>query len=149
MMFTYRRANIHDVPAVVELAVESVMNNPLPVKVDREAMADTVRFCLNPAHFGWVTEHEGKVVAAVGACSQASFWYRGQQVSVLLYYSRVPRAGLRLMREFASWCKGRSNVKTAVIEFEPTVDPRLVQYMKRLGFSRESVNLTYVREVTQ
>lgn len=141
----HRPAKIHDIPAIVDLAVESVSINPLPVKIDRAAMADTTRANLNPAHFTWVTEVDDQVVAAVVACAQRSFWYRGLQVSVLLYYSRVPGAGTPLIREFADWCKSRSGVKVAVIELEPDADPRLVRYLKRLGFSRESLNLSYVR----
>lgn len=143
----HRAAKLADVPAIVDLAVESVSRDPLPVKIDRDAMRETAIANLNPAHFTWVTEIDGEIVAAVAACSQRSFWYRGLQVSVLLYYSRVLGAGTPLLREFASWCKSRSGVKVAVIELEPGADPRLVRYMKRLGFSRESLNLSYVREL--
>lgn len=140
-----RKAKLEDVPAIVDIAVESVSRDPLPVKISRDAMADTARTCLNPAHFMWVAEQDGKVVASVAACVQPSFWFDKLQCSVLLYYTRVPGAGLPLLREFASWVKSRSAIKVAVMELEPSTDPRLVRYMKRLGFDRESVNLSYVR----
>lgn len=140
-----RKAKLDDVPAIVDIAVESVSNDPLPVKIDREAMADTTRTCLNPAHFAWVAEQDGKVVAAMGACVQPSFWFDKLQCSVLLYYSRVPGAGIPLIREFARWVKSRSAIKIAVFELEPSVDPRLVKFLKRAGFARESLNLSYVR----
>ena len=140
-----RKAKLEDVPAIVDIAVESVSRDPLPVKISRDAMADTARTCLNPAHFMWVAEQDGKVVASVAACVQPSFWFDKLQCSVLLYYTRVPGAGLPLLREFASWVKSRSAIKVAVMELEPSTDPRLVRYMKRLGFARESVNLSYVR----
>ena len=142
-----RKAKPEDVPAIVDIAVESVSRDPLPVKISREAMADTARTCLNPAHFVWVSEVDGKVVAAMGACVQPSFWYEKLQCSVLLYYSRIPGAGIPLIREFARWVKSRSAIKVAVLEMEPDADPRIVRLMKRLGFSRESLNLSYVRGV--
>lgn len=142
-----RRAKLEDIPAVVDIACESVLRDPLPVKLDREAMADTVRDCLNPAHFAWVAECDGKVVAAVIACAQRSFWYRGLQASVLLYFTRVPGAGVALLREFARWVKSRSAIKVAVLELEPGSDPRLVRFLKKLGFDRESLNVSYVRKV--
>lgn len=141
----FRKATMQDINAIVDIAVESVSQDPLPVKIDREAMADTVRTCLNPAHFVWVAEHEGKIVAAVVACAQPSFWFSKLQCSVLLYYTRVAGAGLPLIREFAKWVKSRPAIKVAVVELEPGVDPRLVQFFKRVGFQRESINLSFVR----
>jgi N-acetylglutamate synthase-like GNAT family acetyltransferase len=143
-----RKAKLDDIPAIVDIAVESVSRDPLPVKINREAMADTARTCLNPAHFMWVAEQDGKVVASVAACVQESFWFSKLQCSVLLYYTRVPGAGLPLMREFARWVKSRSAIKVAVMELEPDADPRLVKFLKRLGFARESLNLTFVRSAT-
>lgn len=141
----FRKANVNDIAAIVDIAVESVSRDPLPVRIDRAAMADTAKECLGPAHFVWVAEDEGKVVAAMGACVQPGFWFERLQCSVLLYYSRVPGAGLPLLREFARWVKSRPAIKLAIIELEPGVDPRLVRFFKRVGFSRESLNLTYVR----
>ncbi|MET3998820.1 GNAT family N-acetyltransferase [Marinobacterium sp. MBR-109] len=141
-----RKAKPSDIPAIVDIAVESVSQNPLPVKIDREAIAQMIQFCLNPAHFGYVIEDDGVVVAAMGAISQRSFWYKGLQVSVLLYYTRKPGAGILLMREFARWVKSRSGIKTAVIELEPDVDERLVSFLSKAGFGRKTINMTYVRE---
>jgi hypothetical protein len=140
-----RRAQLKDVDAIVEIAVTSVSNDPLPLKIDREAMASMARECLNPAHFLWVTEEDGKVVAAVAAHVSPGFWFQKLQASVLLYYSLKPGAGLPLLREFARWVKSRSAIKLAIFELEPGVDPRLVRFLKRLGFNRDSQNLTYVR----
>lgn len=141
----YRRATQADIAAIVDIAVESVSRDPLPVKIDRNAMAETARTLLNPAHFMWVAEQAGRVVAAVAACVQPSFWFEKLQCSVLLYYTRVPMAGVGLLRRFAEWVKSRSGIKLAIIELEPGADPRLVRYLKRLGFARESLNLSYVR----
>lgn len=144
----FRKATMQDIPAIVDIAVESVSRDPLPVKIDREAMEDTARVCLNPAHFMWVAEEDGKVVAAFAACVQPSFWFTKLQCSVLLYYTRVAGAGLPLIREFAKWVKSRPAIKVAVVELEPGVDPRLVRFFKRVGFERESLNLSYVRSAT-
>ena len=145
----YRKAKMGDIPAIVDIAVESVSRDPLPVKIDRQAMGDTAKVCLNPAHFMWVAEDDsGNVVAAVAACVQQSFWYEKLQCSVLLFYTRVPGAGIELLREFAKWVKSRPAIKVAVIELEPGADPRLVKFFKRVGFARESTNLTYVRSAT-
>lgn len=145
-----RRATYRDVAAIIDIAVESVMRDPLPVTVDRDAMREMAMQCLNPAHFMWVTEDEsGNVVAAVAAMAQKSFWYRGLQCSVLLYYTRKPGAGAALLREFARWVKSRSGIKVAVLELEPSTDVRLIRFLRRLGFERKSINMSYVRRSSQ
>ena len=145
-MYSIRKATPKDIDAIVELAVESVSRDPLPVRIDRDAMRAMALECMGPAHFAWVAEVDGKVQAAVVACSQQGFWFTRQQCSVLLFYSRVKGAGLPLMRRFAEWVKGRPAIKLAVFELEPGVDPRILKALKRMGFARESANLTYVRE---
>ena len=142
---TIRKAALKDIPVAADLAVESVMRDPIPVTVDRQAMLETGKTLLNPAHFFWVAELDGVVVGAVAAVVQKSFWFRGLQCSVILYYTRAPGAGALLLREFARWVKSRSGIKVAVLELEPTSDPRLVKFLKRMGFDRKSINLSYVR----
>lgn len=144
----FRRAKLDDIPAIVDIAVESVSQDPLPLKINREAMADTAKVCLNPAHFLWVAEDDGVVIAAVAACVQQGFWFDKMQCSVLLFYTRKPAAGLPLLRELAKWVKSRSGIKLAIISLEPNADPRLVKFFKKVGFDRESTQLTYVRSAS-
>jgi hypothetical protein len=141
-----RAATLADVPAIVDIAVESVSQNPLPVRICRDSIAETAKEAIaGNQHFVWVSEIDGEVVAAVGAMSERSFWYERQQCSVMLYYTRVPGEGVKLLREFGKWVKSRPVIKVAVIEMEPDTDPRLLKLMGRIGFSRISMNCTYVR----
>lgn len=142
-----RPAKPSDADAIVALGVESVSRDPLPVTIDRGAMRETFLSLVGkPMHFAWVAEVDGKVEAAVVACSQPGFWFTRHQASVLLFYTRVKGAGMPLLRRFADWVKGRPVIKLAVFELEPGVDPRILKALKRMGFARESTNLTYVRE---
>lgn len=100
----------------------------------------------NPAHFCWVGEQDNRITACVAAVVQPGFWFRGLQASVILYYAREAGDGVSLLREFARWVKERSAIKLAVFELEPRADPRIVRTLHRLCFSRESMNMTYVRQ---
>jgi len=141
-----RRATVADIPAIVDIAIESVSQNPIPVKICRQAMIDTAKEAVgNNAHFVWVSEIEGEVVGAVCAVSQPSFWFERQQASVLLYYTKVPGEGIKLIRKMIEWAKSRPVIKVLVMELEPETDPRLIKILKRMGLSRESTNLCYVR----
>jgi hypothetical protein len=144
-----RKAKIQDLDAIVELAIESVANDALPVKVDRDAMIDMGRQLIgNPAHFVWVAEKQGSITACVAALVQKGFWFKGLQASVILYYGKSSDAGAALLiKQFASWVKSRSAIKLAVVELEPKASQKLIRLYKKLGFTRESTNLTYVRNV--
>lgn len=144
-----RKATLSDVPAIVDIAVESVTQNPLPVKICKDSMAETATEAIaGNQHFVWVSEVDGEVVGAVGAMSERSFWYERQQCSVMLYYTRKPGEGVKLLREFSRWVKSRPVIKIVVIELEPETDPRMLKLLERLGFGRKSMNCTYVRGQT-
>lgn len=141
-----RPATIKDADAVVGLGVESVSRDPLPLVIDKKAMREMFMSLVGRANqFAWVAERDGAVVASVAACCQPIFWARGQQVSVLLFYSREKGAGLPLIRKLVEWIKSRPAIKLAVFELEPQADPRIAKALRRLGFARESQNVTYVR----
>ena len=145
-----RAATLADIPAIIELAVESVSRDPLPVRISRDHMAETARAAIGRSnHFVRVVEINGKVVGCVAAMTAPGFWFERLQCSVLLYWSRHIGGGIRLLRELADWVKSRPNIKLAVMELEPGADARLIRFMKRLGFERESTNLTYVRPACQ
>lgn len=141
-----RPARLGDVPAIVDLAVESVSRDPLPLRIDREAMADTAETLIaGNQHFAWVAEQDGVVVAAVGACAHPGFWFERLQASVLMFYSRAPGAGIGLLREFAKWVKSRPAIKVATFSLEPNMDPRIGKMLARLGFTLQTPSFTYIR----
>lgn len=139
-----RPATTSDVPAIVELAVESVSINPLPVRLDRQAMGDTARaLIIGNQHFSWVSVQDGRVVGAVGACVQPGFWFQRSQASVLMFFAHA--GGIELLRELARWVRARPTIKVAVFSLEPGMDPRIGHLLSRLGFGRQSIAYTYVR----
>lgn len=139
-----RPATTADVPAIVDLAVESVSINPLPVRLDRQAMGDTARaLIIGNQHFSWVSVKDGRVVGAVGACVQPGFWFQRNQASVLMFFAHA--GGIELLRELARWVRARPTIKVAVFSLEPGMDPRIGHLLSRLGFGRQSIAYTYVR----
>lgn len=144
-----REAKPSDAKAIVDLAIESVSANPIPVNIDRDSMLETTREAISgSAHFVWVSEIDGEVVGCVGAVCEKSFWFERQQCSVLLYFTKKPGEGLKLIKKLAEWIKSRPVIKVAVMELEPEADPRLVKYLQKIGFSRLSTNCSYVRGLT-
>lgn len=144
--FILRPAAAADIPAIVDLAVESVSRDPLPVKIDRAAMAETAAELIKGnQHFSWVAEQDGAIVAAVGAQVAPGFWFQRNQCSVLMFYSRRAGPGIALLREFARWVKSRPTIKLALFSLEPGMDRRIGLLLRRLGFSMETPQYVYVR----
>lgn len=140
-----RKAKPDDIAQIVELAVEAVMIDPIPVTISREAMAETLAVCMQPAHLCLVSEIDGVVVGAVAVQVSPGFWFEKLSCCIFLHYATVPGEWVKLMREMAKWIKSRSAIKMAVIEIEPHHDERLIRFMKRLGFARQTQTLTYLR----
>lgn len=142
----FRPAQLSDTKAIIDLAVESVSRDPLPVKISRTAMTETLHSLVGKAmHFAWVAEQDGQVVASVCAQCAYGFWFERQQCSVLLYYGRVPHSVAPLLLRLSRWIKSRPAIKLAVIELEPNAPSGLAGFLSRLGFDRQSMNVSYVR----
>ena len=138
-----RQATIHDIPDIVKLAIESVTNNPIPVRIDKQAMRDRCREAItSKRHFLWVNENNGKVTGVVGAMCFDGFWFERQQCSVMLYYGDNV---IRLLKQLMKWVKSRPAIKMCIFEAEPEIDKRLFKVLKRMGLTRESQNFTYIR----
>lgn len=144
-----RKAVPGDVGAIVDLAVESVSINPIPVVIDREAMRDQTIECMAPQNYMRVFERDGEVIGAWAAVTNPGFWHERRVASVLLHYAREPGVWVRLARDFYRWVEGRGAIRVAVMELEPESDPRMIELLKRIGFTRESTNLSYVRGMKQ
>lgn len=146
MTTTIRRAKLDDIDAIVDLAIESVNQDPLPLDVDREAMVDMARQLIpSPAQFVWVGEEDGVVVACVAAQVTRGWWFKKLQASVLLFYTRKAGLGAALLREFARWVKSRPAIKLAVFSLERNADPRIGVFLTRLGFGLQNPGFTYCR----
>jgi N-acetylglutamate synthase-like GNAT family acetyltransferase len=141
-----RRATLGDVPAIVEIAVESVTREPWPLRVSREKMANAAEALIRDnASFIYVGESAGKVEACVAAETGPGFWFERLQSSVLLFYTRKPGLGAALLREYARWVKSRPAIKVAVFALEPSADPRVATFLRRLGFSVSGQQMSYIR----
>ncbi len=142
-----RRAQLRDVEQIVDLAVESVSRSPLPgVEIDREAMVELAKQMIpSNAHFVWVGEEDGKLVACVAAQVGPGWWFKKQQANVLLFYTRTAGLGAALLREFARWVKSRPAIKLAIFSLEHDADPRIGVFLTRLGFGLQNPGFTYCR----
>jgi GNAT superfamily N-acetyltransferase len=141
-----RRAVAADVPAIVELAVESVSREPWPLRIARDRMAEVAKSVVaDNASFCWVGEVDGKVEACVAAETSPGFWFERAQSTVLMFYTRKPGLGAALLREYARWLKGRPAIKLAVFALEPNADARIGTFLQRLGFTVPAQQWSYVR----
>jgi len=132
-------------PAIVEMAELSVANDPIPVRNDREAMAGMARTLIgNPAHFAWVAEQRRGSHGRSGAMGDAGILVpRAASVGADVLRNDSGKRGLGCCASTASGSRPQ-RIKAASFEFEPNADPRLVEFVRKLGFTRQSTNLALV-----
>lgn len=115
------------------------MNDPYPnLVIDKEKVRAMAIECVSSSsNFSWVTEIDGKVVAAVSAFVSDMMFYERKQANVVQFYSTVPNAGLPLIREFLRWARSRRIIKMICFTLECKADPRIGTLLSKLGLKSE------------
>ena len=137
-----RPAKEEDIRKIVELAVESVSQDPLSVTICRPRMRAIIKDSINSG-FVWVSDING-VKGAVVALKHGGFWFAEDQVSLLMFYCKTGE-GHKLLKKFSDWVKSQESVFLAVVTLERFMDDRYVRMFKRLGFVNQSPMLFYTR----
>lgn len=144
-MVMIRRGRHADIPAIVDLAVESVSKDPLPLRPDRERMAEAAREAMTPNNFCMVSEIDGRVVGAVGALCSPGFWFERMQCDVVMFYCREGGEGGLMLRALARWIKSRPAIKMATFSLEPCMGEKMAGFVKKLGFRINFPQYVWVR----
>ena len=128
-----------DIPGILDLGMEALKNDPYEgLVISRDRMFEVARTCVSgAAHFAWIGEQDGKVVAAVLALVGPMSFYERSQATVVQFYSKAPGEGIKLMREFLRWARGRRNIKAIMFTLEHRADPRIGKLLTRLGLKVE------------
>lgn len=131
-----RKAVPADIPAIVELGIEALKDDPLDgLLISREKVEKMAIECVSAANnFGWVCERDGKVVGAVGALVHELMFYERKQASCVMFYCKqAPGEGIALIRQFLRWARGRPAIKLIVFTLERHADPRIGRLLGRMG----------------
>ena len=135
-----RPANHGDIDILVELGIESLeVNDPYEeLRIDKDKIRAMAKEVVSSAsNFSWVSEKEGKVVGAVCGLSHDIMFYERKQLSVLLFYCREPGDGGLLIRRLVKWFHTRPILKMLVFTLERGADPKIGQFLGKLGLDRE------------
>ena len=138
-----RPAKNEDIPQIVELAVESVSQEDWPLTICRPRMRTAIQESMKSG-FVWVSDIDG-VKGAVVAIKHNGFWFAEDQVSVLMFYCKTGE-GYKLLRKMTDWIKS-DDIAMACVFLETFMDERYVRMFKRLGFTRQTPSLSYVRKL--
>lgn len=122
------------------LGVEALKLNPYPrLVISEQKVRDMARTVItSPSDFCWICEDdEGDIVGAVSAIVTPMMFYERNQATVIQFYCKAPRWGVRLIRQFLAWCEGRRIIKMVVFTLEAGADPRIGKLLNRLGLDSE------------
>ena len=134
-----RAATLADVDSIVALGMEALERNPYPgLLVSRSKVKEVAVECISQnCNFAWVEEEDGVVVGAVCAMVHEMTFHERQQATVVQFYSTKPNKGVRLIREFLKWARGRRTIKMICFTLECKADPRVGKLLNRLGLKQE------------
>ena len=134
-----RSATPSDLKSVVRLGIQGLESTGYKhMIIDRDKVEKVAIECISsPTNFCWVAEHDGEVVAAVSALVFDLMFYQRKQCNVVQFWSNYPGAGIKLIREFLKWARGRRAIKMIIFTLEANVDPRIGKLLKREGLVSE------------
>lgn len=124
-----------DVKAIVALGIEALEREPEDdLVIDRKHITRMVQECISgPSHFCWVSERDGQIVAVLSALVEDLALYERKQAMCWQFYSKAPGEGIKLIRAFLRWTKGRPIIKRVVFQLEVNADPRIGVMLRRMG----------------
>jgi hypothetical protein len=150
-----RNATPSDIKAITELGIESLeINDPYPeLRIDPYKVKDMATTVVSSAsNFAWVSEIDGEVVGAVCALSHDCMFYERKQLSVVMYYCRVPKDGGRLIKKLVKWYRKRPALKLCMFTLEAGRDPiekakseKVGRFLIKLGLKKELPNYVGVK----
>ena len=132
-----RPARIFDRRAVLELADEWTALYPY-LKPDRDRMSILFRTAVSQpsTHYAAVVQDGDDVTGCIAAMQGQNVWARKNHMAILLWVSKTPGEGARLLRMFKRWTDTRPTVRLAGFHPDIDVDPRALKLAERIGFKR-------------
>jgi hypothetical protein len=91
--------------------------------------------------FVWVSDIDG-VKGAVVAIKHGGFWFKEDQVSMLMFYCKTGE-GYKLLRKLSDWIKSQDSVYFATVTLEKFMGSDYIKMFNRLGFVNQSPTLFY------
>lgn len=140
----YRRITTEDTDAVARLAAEGLRPHLYPHLRFSEEKVRTIigHFAASWTDFHLVAFDNGKVVAAIAVAVADSLIWERCTAHVVMCFTSVKGAGLRLIRAMLEWAKADFRIRSIEWPMEFDVDPRMLRLLQRHGFTRSHTVMT-------
>lgn len=138
-MIILRKTVPDDIHAIVDFGVEVLNIDPYEgLTISRVKVYSIATECVSSSsNFAWIAEEDGNIVGAVGALVHPMVFYEGNQASVVQFFCKAPRVGVKLLRILMEWIEGRRAIKMTCFTLEVRADPRIGKLLNRLGLDME------------
>jgi hypothetical protein len=137
-MITTRQIEMED-GAQVRIVAMTLAAEKYPELIpDIDKMHGLVRKArLDGSQFARVVGEIGDPRAALIALISSNTWAMRSHATVMLWYSQIPGAGAKLLREFRDWVHEHKNISAAGFHCDWEVtDERPLMLAERIGFKR-------------
>lgn len=88
-------------------------------------------------HFARVVGEKGDPKAVLVAHAGENVWAMKRHATIMVWYSEIPGAGAKLLREFREWVKAERNIVLAGFSCDwVMMDDRPLKLASRIGFKQ-------------
>jgi len=143
-----RPATFTDHTAIFGIAIDMTANYP-NVRPDEGKINRCIQTAVSSSkHFAMVSEKDGKIVGALLAITSNNLWAQRSNCQIILWATRAPGEGIKLLREFRGWAQLRRVIRLWGVVPDFDVDPRVLLLLERTGFKRYGGSYQMFRELT-
>lgn len=132
-----RPARVADLPAMVDLALGFHDKSVYSIyKTDPKRMRmSLLEVISNRTGFAVVAEHGGKITGMLAGAKQELWFTRQLYASDIIFVSRQPGDGARMVRKFESWAFSDARVKEVTLAISSGIHPEGTSKLyEALGF---------------
>lgn len=140
-----RKAKPSDLEAIVKLGIEALEIDAYEeLLISPDKVRAVTKECISAApHFVWVSEIAGEVVGVLGALVTPLMLHERSQATIVMWYCKAGGEGMKLLKEFMEWSKGRPMIKQVQYTGERRGNPKILQFMQRHYGFKDDVKFLY------
>ena len=140
-----RNGNLKDVrqlhPTLAALATEMPY-----LRINREKIYHVANALLGKQNYFRVIEREGEVVAILAALTNENLWAEKRCSLPIIWWSKSPGCGVRLLRDYRKWVDSRPVLRFAAFYYQYHWDDRVGRLLELTGFAKEGGAYLFRRE---
>lgn len=133
-----RRLTSEDREAAADFAIVGLRPERVPLLMNRSRVLSVIDGIMSSEqHFHLAAFEDGRIVAGIAVMVTPMLFFERCEAHIVMFFSRKPGAGFRLLREAMRWVRGQPLIRRVLWSLEDDADhERIARIAERHGFKR-------------